>query len=155
MGYRLNRLDESVFIAVSKPLLTEFGIHHRLESCVAFNLASYVASGTTEIQGHRQVRQGKYGGPTTTLRIRKQTYIVRLLTRLFSLIQILRGHMRPWPLYSAPMVRVWVSEGSCPLDGSTSRSPASPHSELEQRKSKNWQNRSGTGNRGSRISIKR
>ena len=33
MGYRLNRLDEPVFMAVSKPLLTEFGIHHRLESC--------------------------------------------------------------------------------------------------------------------------
>ena len=33
MGYRLNRLDEPVFIAVSKPLLTEFGIHHKLESC--------------------------------------------------------------------------------------------------------------------------
>ena len=33
MGYRLNRLDEPVFIALSKPLLTEFGIHHRLESC--------------------------------------------------------------------------------------------------------------------------
>ena len=33
MGYRLNRLDEPVFIAVSKPLLTEFGIHLRLESC--------------------------------------------------------------------------------------------------------------------------
>ena len=33
MGYRLNCLDEPVFIAVSKPLLTEFGIHHRLESC--------------------------------------------------------------------------------------------------------------------------
>ena len=38
MGYRLNRLDEPVFMAVSKPLLTEFGIHHRLESCVS-NLA--------------------------------------------------------------------------------------------------------------------
>ena len=33
MGYRLNRLDEPVFIAVSKPLLTEFDIHYRLESC--------------------------------------------------------------------------------------------------------------------------
>ena len=33
MGYRLNRLVEPIFIAVSKPLLTEFGIHHRLESC--------------------------------------------------------------------------------------------------------------------------
>ena len=31
MGYHLNRLDEPVFIAVSKPLLTEFDIHHRLE----------------------------------------------------------------------------------------------------------------------------
>ena len=29
MGHRLNRLDEPIFIAVSKPLLTEFGIHHR------------------------------------------------------------------------------------------------------------------------------
>ena len=37
MGYRLNRLDEPVFMAVSKPLLTEFGIHHRLESCVVFS----------------------------------------------------------------------------------------------------------------------
>ena len=34
MGYRLNRLDEPVFMAVRKPMLTEFGIHHRLESCV-------------------------------------------------------------------------------------------------------------------------
>ena len=33
MGYRLNRLDEPVFMAVSKSLLTEFGIDHRLESC--------------------------------------------------------------------------------------------------------------------------
>ena len=33
MGYRLNRLDEPVFIAGSKPLLTEFGIHLSLESC--------------------------------------------------------------------------------------------------------------------------
>ena len=31
-GYRLHHLDEPVFTAVSKPLLTEFGIHHRLES---------------------------------------------------------------------------------------------------------------------------
>ena len=36
MGHRLNRLDEPVFIAVSKPLLTKFGIHHRLESCELF-----------------------------------------------------------------------------------------------------------------------
>ena len=33
VGYRLNHLDEPVFMAVSKPLLAEFGIHHRLESC--------------------------------------------------------------------------------------------------------------------------
>ena len=35
MGYRLNCLDELVFMAVSKPMQTEFGIHHRLESCDA------------------------------------------------------------------------------------------------------------------------
>ena len=34
MGYRLNRLDEPVFMAGLKPMRTEFGIHHRLESCV-------------------------------------------------------------------------------------------------------------------------
>ena len=33
MGYRLNRVDEPVFIAMSEPLLTEFDIHHTLESC--------------------------------------------------------------------------------------------------------------------------
>ena len=39
VGYRLNRLDELVLIAVSKPLLTEFGIHLILKSCVRYNLA--------------------------------------------------------------------------------------------------------------------
>ena len=29
----MNRLDEPVFMAVPKPMLTEFGIHYRLESC--------------------------------------------------------------------------------------------------------------------------
>ena len=33
MGYHLNRLDEPVLIAVSKTMVTDFGIHHRLESC--------------------------------------------------------------------------------------------------------------------------
>ena len=33
MGYRLNRLDEPVFVTVSKSMQTEFGIHHTLESC--------------------------------------------------------------------------------------------------------------------------
>ena len=41
MGYRLNRLDEPVFIAVPKPMLTEFGINHRFESC-----ALVLSSGT-------------------------------------------------------------------------------------------------------------
>ena len=35
MGYRLNRLDEPVFMAGPKPMQTEFGIHQRLESCVS------------------------------------------------------------------------------------------------------------------------
>ena len=34
--HNLNRLDEPVFIAVSKPLLTEFGIYLGLESCEYF-----------------------------------------------------------------------------------------------------------------------
>ena len=34
MGYCFDRLTEPVFIAVSKLLLTEFSIHHRLESFV-------------------------------------------------------------------------------------------------------------------------
>ena len=34
MGYCFNCLDEFVFMAVPKPLLTEFGINYRLESCV-------------------------------------------------------------------------------------------------------------------------
>ena len=36
MGYRLNLLDEPVFMAVPNPMLTEFGIHHGLESCAKF-----------------------------------------------------------------------------------------------------------------------
>ena len=35
MGYRLICLDEHVFMAVPKPMLTEFGICHRLESCAS------------------------------------------------------------------------------------------------------------------------
>ena len=34
LTYRLNRLDEPISMAVSKPMLTEFGIHHRLERYV-------------------------------------------------------------------------------------------------------------------------
>ena len=33
MGYHLNRLDVPVSMAVPKPMLTEFDIHYRLESC--------------------------------------------------------------------------------------------------------------------------
>ena len=42
MGYRLNRLDESVFMAGPKPMQTEFGIHQRLESCVTFQYCPLV-----------------------------------------------------------------------------------------------------------------
>ena len=42
MGYRLNRLDEPVFKAGPKSLLTELGFHHRLESFVAnFSTSSF------------------------------------------------------------------------------------------------------------------
>ena len=40
MGYRLNCLTEPVFIAVSKLLLSEFGIHYRSESCVVYKRVS-------------------------------------------------------------------------------------------------------------------
>ena len=44
MGYRLIRLDEPVFMAMPKPMLTEVGIHYILESCGvssgAFNINS-------------------------------------------------------------------------------------------------------------------
>ena len=33
MGNRFNRPYELVFMAVAKPVLTEFGVHYRLESC--------------------------------------------------------------------------------------------------------------------------
>ena len=39
MGYSLNCLDETVFMAVPKPLLTEFGIHNRLESCAKLTIS--------------------------------------------------------------------------------------------------------------------
>ena len=35
-GYRLNRLDEPIFMAGPKPMRTEFGIRQRLESCEGF-----------------------------------------------------------------------------------------------------------------------
>ena len=34
VGYHLNCIDEPVFMTGPKPMRTEFGIHHRLESCV-------------------------------------------------------------------------------------------------------------------------
>ena len=43
MGYRLNRLDEPVFMAWPKPILTEFGIHQRLESCEALSSIAKLA----------------------------------------------------------------------------------------------------------------
>ena len=49
MGYRLNHLDEPVFMAVSKLLLAELGIHHRLESCdtyISHGLGSFVTTST-------------------------------------------------------------------------------------------------------------
>ena len=32
----MNRIDEPVFMVVSKPLLPEFDIHHKVESCGIF-----------------------------------------------------------------------------------------------------------------------
>ena len=46
VGYRLNRLHEPVFTVVPKSMLTEFGIHHRLESCESFTF--YECSDSTQ-----------------------------------------------------------------------------------------------------------
>ena len=51
MGYRLNRLDQPVFMAVPKPMLTEFGIHYRLENCEVFIFPDV----------NQKVRDGKKG----------------------------------------------------------------------------------------------
>ena len=53
MGYRFNRLDEPVFMAGPKPMQTEFGIHHGLESCAMgfFGINVIVSATTTHIQG--------------------------------------------------------------------------------------------------------
>ena len=37
VGYCWNDLDEPVFLEGQKPLVTEFGIHQRLEGCVNSN----------------------------------------------------------------------------------------------------------------------
>ena len=50
MGYRLNCLDETVFMAVPKPLLTEFGIHYRLESCAVYLEHDLRIAGALKIQ---------------------------------------------------------------------------------------------------------
>ena len=41
MGYGLNRLDEPVCMAGSKPMLTQFGIHQRLGSCVMCSILAF------------------------------------------------------------------------------------------------------------------
>ena len=71
MGYRLNRLDEPVFMAGPKPLRTEFGIHLRLESCdneCLFKIYFTISFLTTESFSRKflfQVRdQGKFGVST-------------------------------------------------------------------------------------------
>ena len=49
MGYRLNRLDEPVFMAVSKPLLNEFGERVMLIVCnYVIQTASVVISNLHE-----------------------------------------------------------------------------------------------------------
>ena len=49
MGYHLNRLDEPVLMAVSKPMQTEFGIHHRLDSCDILNQLPFCTDILTNI----------------------------------------------------------------------------------------------------------
>ena len=49
MGYRLNLLDEPVFMAVPNPMLTEFGIHHGFEKCGLFLVVRWTFE---ELDGH-------------------------------------------------------------------------------------------------------
>ena len=49
MGDRLNCLDEPFFMAGPKPMLSEFGIHHRLESCVTIFSTSSFALKTSSL----------------------------------------------------------------------------------------------------------
>ena len=37
VGHRLNCLDEPVFMAATKPMLTEFVIHNVLEGCAGYS----------------------------------------------------------------------------------------------------------------------
>ena len=52
MGYRLNHLDEPVFMAVPKPMRTVFGIHYRSESCGLYLHSAYHRSKTAKKRGY-------------------------------------------------------------------------------------------------------
>ena len=60
MGYRLNRFDKPVLMAVPKPMQTEYDIHHILESCgyllQAQLLKKYRYSHKHEINGKYMVK---------------------------------------------------------------------------------------------------
>ena len=62
MGVRLNRLDEPVFMAGPKPMLTEFGIHHRLESCVTiFSTSSFaLKTSSLSLDAARKFKRAEY-----------------------------------------------------------------------------------------------
>ena len=96
MGYRLNRLNEPGFMAVSKPMQTEFGIHHRLESsapvsfynnffrssyfvsvCIVVQECLFVLSGILNLRNNR--REDPDGGS-----LRTETESPRTLTNVVS-----------------------------------------------------------------------
>ena len=85
MGYRLNHLNEPVVIAVSKPLLTEFGIHHRLESC-AVEYRIHHFSKICKIVW--SVKYGHFREP-------KQHAALRRLWDLFSSVQLQQLFLHP------------------------------------------------------------
>ena len=53
MGYRLNRLDEPIFMAVPKPMLTEFSIRYILESCEALLERVFYFEPSSSFKGNR------------------------------------------------------------------------------------------------------
>ena len=58
MGYRLNRLDEPIFMAGPKPMRTEFGIHQRLESCVPYSIFNALFNQIQKVQGNKKLGNG-------------------------------------------------------------------------------------------------
>ena len=98
MGYRLNRLDEPVFIAVSKPLLTEFGFHLRLESCDQCSLMQ---------EKHTGICHGDSGGPLVC-----KNQLVGIASTVWESKTLDCATGYPDIYTSVPALKNWIKKGS-------------------------------------------